>query len=176
MFAMREGFPRRSCQVPIWSSSKKVIVYACVAFMLLGAAPGASAQAPASIEAARQYTQKNGAEILRDFADFLSHPDVARDLPANHKDIDDNAAIIKVKLEQRGVTAQILNVEKSFPAVYGEIKVPNAKLTVGIYAHFDGQPVEGQPWATPPFQPVLRKGKLEANAPTVAFASLTSPL
>src|SRR5579864_1650019 len=68
------------------------------------------AQTSPALRAAKQYTDQHSVEILKDFAQFLSMPDVAHDTPAMRQDIDKNAAFIKSKLEQRGVAVQILNV------------------------------------------------------------------
>jgi len=147
-----------------------------VAILLTVLVCSSFAQSSPAIAAAKLYVDQHGADVLRDFAQFLSMPDVARDTPAMRADIDKNATAIKAKLEQRGVTVQILNVENGFPAVYGEINLPHATRTVGIYAHYDGQPVENQKWATAPFEPVLFKGTFDSGAARVPFADLTSPL
>jgi len=48
------------------------------------------------------------------------------------------------------------------PIVHGALDTPGAKRTVVFYAHYDGQPVKLADWATPPFEPVLRAGTLDA--------------
>ena len=60
----------------------------------------------------------------------------------------------------RGVTARILENGDAPPAVFGQLDAPGATRTVGLYAHYDGQPVNLPEWATPPFQPTL------SSAPT----------
>jgi len=134
------------------------------------------AQEPPALRAAKQYTDQHSVEILKDLTQLLSMPDVARDTPAQRLDIDKNAVYIQTKLQQRGVSVQLLNVEHGFPAVYGELNSPHATRTIGIYAHYDGQPVEGQKWTTVPFEPVLSKGTLESGAALVPISELKSPL
>jgi acetylornithine deacetylase/succinyl-diaminopimelate desuccinylase-like protein len=47
---------------------------------------------------------------------------------------------------------------KSFPLLFAEKSVPNAKKTVLFYFHIDGQPVDRKRWNQPdPFQPTLKK-------------------
>ena len=53
--------------------------------------------------------------------------------------------------------------------VYGEMRVPGARRTIVIYAHYDGQPVDPAQWKGSPFAPVLRDGPLEDGGRDVAF-------
>ncbi len=89
---------------------------------------------------------------MRELADLVAIPDVARD----HANIVRNAEAVKALMERRGIKAQILDNGDAPPAVYGEIRTPGASRTIGLYAHYDGQPVNPPDWATPPFQPTLR--------------------
>src|ERR687891_307720 len=59
------------------------------------------------------------------------------------------------------------------PAVYGELTTPGARRTVVFYAHYDGQPVVPEDWTTPPWQPMLRSGLL--NAPVVEIPRGRTP-
>jgi acetylornithine deacetylase/succinyl-diaminopimelate desuccinylase-like protein len=60
-------------------------------------------------------------------------------------------------LERRGVTARLLESPGGGPpAVFGELAAPGARRTVVLYAHYDGQPVRTDDWATPPWTPTLR--------------------
>ena len=102
--------------------------------------------------AVREWRQQHEAEIVRELAELVAIPDVARD----HPNILKNAALIRTMLERRGITARMLDNGDAPPAVFGELLAPGATRTVGLYAHYDGQPVNPQEWATPPFQPTLR--------------------
>ena len=60
-------------------------------------------------------------------------------------------------MEHRGIPARLLEAKTHGvnPVVYGEIKVPGAKRTLLLYAHYDGQPVNPSEWAPglEPFSP-----------------------
>jgi acetylornithine deacetylase/succinyl-diaminopimelate desuccinylase-like protein len=50
------------------------------------------------------------------------------------------------------------------PVVFGEWKVPGAKRTVILYAHYDGQPTDPKQWnGSLPWQPIIRSAALEKN-------------
>jgi acetylornithine deacetylase/succinyl-diaminopimelate desuccinylase-like protein len=92
--------------------------------------------------------------VLREFTSFVALPNVAVD----SADMRHNADTLLAMLQRRGVTAQLLEVPGSPPAVFGSLLSPGATHTLVLYAHYDGQPVTVSDWATPPWQPVLRNG------------------
>ena len=49
------------------------------------------------------------------------------------------------------------------PLLVGRLDAPGAETTLGVYVHYDGQPVDPSRWTTPPFQPTLRTAAIEAN-------------
>jgi acetylornithine deacetylase/succinyl-diaminopimelate desuccinylase-like protein len=102
------------------------------------------------------------AVILDDFIELLSIPNVATNLP----DMDRNAEHIVGLLKERGFTTRILRAGGA-PYVYAELAAPGAAETVLIYAHFDGQPVQAENWAYPPFSPTLLDGPLTAGGEPV---------
>lgn len=91
------------------------------------------------------------AEILNQYMEFLSIPNVAAD-PAG---LDRNAQWIVAAFAKRGVPMRLLTNPGVPAAVYGEIQTPGATRTVVFYSHYDGQPVDAKQWKTAPFDPVL---------------------
>jgi len=125
----------------------------------LAAAPAAAPDAAALRATVRAWRQAHEPRILREFADLLALSNVATS-PA---DIRRNADHILGLLRARGLEARLLETEGGAPAVYAERTASPGAPTVLIYAHYDGQPVDPAQWATPPWQPVMRDGPLEAG-------------
>jgi acetylornithine deacetylase/succinyl-diaminopimelate desuccinylase-like protein len=112
--------------------------------------PG-SAHAQSAVDAARTYRQAHEAQILRDYAAFLQIPNVASD----SVNIRRNARHIQEQFAERGVTLDVLTVASAPPIVTGRIDAPNATRTIGIYVHYDGQPVDADRWTHGPWTPTL---------------------
>ncbi len=124
------------------------------------------AQSSAAAAAARSYRQAHEHEIISEYVNLLSIPNVASDTP----NIRRNAALISQMLEKRGVRTQLLEVPGAPPVVYGEINAPGATRTLIFYVHYDGQPVEPAKWVGgDPFKPTLRSGAIEAGGRDIPF-------
>ena len=119
---------------------------------LVAALDPSSVRAQSVTPAVRAWRQQHEAEVVKELADLVAIPNVARD----HANIVKNAEAVRALMERRGIKAQILDNGDAPPAVYGELRTPGATRTVGMYAHYDGQPVNPPDWTTPPFQPTLR--------------------
>jgi len=110
--------------------------------------------------------------ILDEFMQLLSIPNIASD----QKNIRRNAEAIAAMLQRRGLASQLLESEQTPgapPLVYAEWKVPKAKRTLVLYAHYDGQPVNPSEWVTDPWTPTLRNGPLTAGGAVVTIDSAT---
>jgi hypothetical protein len=83
--------------------------------MLAAAAMPQSASAQSVTPAVRAWREQHEAEIVRELADLVAIPDVARD----HANIVKNAEAVKALMERRGIKAQILDNGEAPPAVYG---------------------------------------------------------
>lgn len=119
------------------------------------------AKASASLvkqSASKSWRVNNSLQILNDFRDLLSIPNVASDKAAMNK----NADWIESYLHQRQFKTRRLNAGGA-PYIYAELNSPSATKTVLIYAHFDGQPVITERWSTPPWQPTLRDNLIDAG-------------
>lgn len=135
---------------------------------LLGLACWAEVSEP--LQKVRNYRQANEKKIVQEFVDLLAIPNVASDSP----NIKKNADLIVQMLQRRGVEARLLEFKDTPPAVYGELKSPTAAKTIGIYVHYDGQPVDAKQWKSEPWNPVLREGAVDSK--TIDLNSVSGAL
>jgi acetylornithine deacetylase/succinyl-diaminopimelate desuccinylase-like protein len=131
--------------------------------LLLTLAAIASAQTP--LETARAYRQSHEVEILQQFAELLRIPNVARDTP----NIQRNADYVAAEFAKRGVKTQLLTADGAPPLVFGELQVPGATRTLGIYAHYDGQPVDPSQWLQSPWEPTLWTARHDEGGHAIEF-------
>jgi len=127
----------------------------------LALAAAAQAQRPDALRSSvKAYASAHDAAILRELSGLLAIPNLASDAP----NIRRNTERLIQMMSARGITARTLESPSGGPpAVYGELRTPGATRTVVFYAHFDGQPVDTAQWKTPPWEPVLRDNRLEAQ-------------
>jgi reactive intermediate/imine deaminase len=133
-------------------------------------APICSAESGA--ELAREYREQHEAVILREFAEFLTYPNRAQDA----EDIERLAGFIRDQLRSVGVASELLQVEDAPPVVYGRLQVPEATRTLGIYVHYDGQPVDPRNWTHPPFEPTLYTDAMESGGRPRPFPQAGEPV
>lgn len=131
---------------------------AFILFLGLAGADPAFGQST-GLDVARSFREANGPKILRDFAALLALPNVARDSAGIHR----NANYIRELLEDVGVDAELWKMPTAPPIVYGELIVPGAPRTIGIYVHYDGQPVDTSSWTHAPWQPTLYTNDMTAG-------------
>jgi acetylornithine deacetylase/succinyl-diaminopimelate desuccinylase-like protein len=111
----------------------------------------------------RSWVTANQPALVRELIALLEIPNVAADRP----NIRRNAEHLERMLGQRGFASELLETAGN-PLVYGELRVPGAKRTLLVYAHYDGQPVDPKAWRQPdPFKPVLRTGRVDQGGTTV---------
>lgn len=113
-------------------------------------------------EKVRDYRRANEHQILKEYMALLALPNVAADTPNIRK----NAEFIAEMMKQRGLEPRLLEgpTPGTPPAVYAEWKVPEARRTLLLYAHYDGQPTDPKQWTgTHPWQPVFRHAAIESG-------------
>jgi len=120
---------------------------------------GVASASDDGIDAARDHRTRHGARILDDYARFLKTPNTPQDAGG----VRQNAEQIRDLLIARGAEARLWEIEGAAPVVYGRLEAPGATRTLGIYAHYDGQPVEAERWTHPPFEPTLYTRAIEAG-------------
>lgn len=140
---------------------RNTIVVCLLAFILQDVlATGGQTRSPS----VRSFREAHEVEIISEFVDLLSIPNVAADTP----NIRRNAERLLTMMRQRGIESRLLEGNGP-PAVFGELKAAGATQTVCIYAHYDGQPVDASKWASDPFKPTLRDRPLEQGGQVIRF-------
>ena len=137
--------------VKAWRIPTTVAILSAISSPLGAAAPESAPSAAAIREAVAAHRRAHEAAILTELPDLIALPNVASDRPGIRK----NALHLKTLLEKRGLTARLLEQPPHPPVVYGELATPGARSTVVFYAHYDGQPVEADRWASTPYKAVL---------------------
>lgn len=125
-----------------------------------GLLAGPAAAAP------RDWVAANQVELLAEYVDLLTIPNVASDTPNIRRNADRLVAMMRA----RGLSPRLLEGAGPSvpPAVYGEWKVPGAKRTLVLYAHYDGQPVTPEDWkSTPPFEPKLLSDRFDRGGKAI---------
>ena len=123
---------------------------------------GSSIRAQSLTNQVRAYRQAHESEIVGELIDLLSVPNVASDT----LNIKRNAAMLIGMMSQRGIGASLLEGGGP-PSVFGELRTPGATQTIGLYAHYDGQPVDPTKWEGDPFKPILRSATIEAGGKSI---------
>jgi acetylornithine deacetylase/succinyl-diaminopimelate desuccinylase-like protein len=108
----------------------------------------------------REWRQAHEQSILDEYFQLLAIPNIASD----QVNIRRNADAIVAMLQKRKVVTRLVELPGVNPVVFGEITVPVATRTLVFYAHYDGQPLDPKEWATPPFTPVLKDGRIFARS------------
>lgn len=99
--------------------------------------------------------------LLDDLGDLVRIQSVSAD-PRRHGEVEKSAAKTAELFRAAGFDTEIVRASDGAPpAVLGEKKGPEGAPVVLLYAHHDVQP-ENDPadWASPPFEPVVRGGRL----------------
>ena len=120
-----------------------------IALLLIHAS--AFAEPTAIVKGTRTWRAAHQREILTEFVELLSIPNLATDTP----NIQRNATAIRAMCEKRGLTVKLLELEGAPPVAVANLFVPDSKRTIAFYAHYDGQPVDVSQWKSEPWKPVM---------------------
>jgi len=140
-----------------------------IVFLLFPAV--AAAQTNPAAQAARRWRQQHERVIVDELVTLLAVPDISSDKP----NIQRNAELVAKMVGARGVAAKLVSVPGGNPVVIAEIRTPGATRTIGLYAHYDGQPLDPKEWASPPFQPTLRNRPVEDGGTPIPLPAAGTP-
>lgn len=112
------------------------------------------------------YIQNNINSFQEELKEFLSIPSISM-LPEHKDDINRCADYVADKLRSAGMSRVEIFKTEGHPLVYGEWLGAPGKPVVLVYGHYDVQPAEPlELWETPPFEPVIKDGKIFARGAT----------
>jgi acetylornithine deacetylase/succinyl-diaminopimelate desuccinylase-like protein len=124
------------------------------------------------VERARRFRSTHAARLVRDFAGLLAIPDVAADPGGLRR----TAGWIADRFNALGADAEVLGLDGAPPVVVGRIEGSGGGPTIGVYAHYDGQPVDPAAWSVPPFGPTLLTGRLEDGGEEIDLPADGTPV
>jgi acetylornithine deacetylase/succinyl-diaminopimelate desuccinylase-like protein len=112
------------------------------------------------------YIQANKEKYIDELKDFLKIQSIST-LPEHKEAINQAAEFVSRKLKAAGISRINIFKTEGHPIVYGEWLGAPGKPTVLIYGHYDVQPVDPiDLWNHPPFDPVVKDGKIYARGAT----------
>jgi acetylornithine deacetylase/succinyl-diaminopimelate desuccinylase-like protein len=112
------------------------------------------------------YIQSNINAFQEELKEFLSIPSISM-LPEHKNDMNRCASYVADKLRSSGMSRVEIFKTEGHPIIYGEWLGAPGKPIVLIYGHYDVQPVDPvELWDTPPFEPVIKGGKIYARGAT----------
>ena len=120
--------------------------------------PTARLGAQSGADVARSYREANEPSLVRDFSELLSYPN-----RAHTPEIREAALYIRDRMQEVGVPTELVEIDGVSPLVLGRLDVPGATRTLGVYVHYDGQPVDPSNWTHNPFEPTLYSASMEAG-------------
>jgi len=118
-------------------------------------------------EAARQYSRAHAARFQSELVEMLRIPSLSGD-PAHSNDVRRMAEWLAAHLRGLGLGNAAVMPTAGHPVVYGEyLGAGPGKPTVLVYGHYDVVPALMEDgWDTPPFEPVVKDGKIYARGAT----------
>jgi acetylornithine deacetylase/succinyl-diaminopimelate desuccinylase-like protein len=121
----------------------------------------------AKVSSAIEYARQHGARFLDELFEMLRIPSVGAD-PAFAADMRRNAEWLAAHLAALGLDKACVMETAGYPVVYGEwLGAGPEKSTVLVYGHYDVVPaVMEDGWDTPPFEPVVKDGKIYGRGAT----------
>ena len=122
------------------------------------------------------YLAAHRERFLAELIGFLRIPSVSA-LPAHRPDIEAAARWVAGRLEAAGIEAVRILPTGAHPVVYGEWLHAPGKPTLLVYGHYDTQPADPlELWASPPFEPVVRDGRVYARGASDDKGNMLAPL
>jgi acetylornithine deacetylase/succinyl-diaminopimelate desuccinylase-like protein len=120
-------------------------------------------QAVARDEELESYLDRTRERRLESFKALLRIPSISG-IPAHAADCHAAAEFVAADMRAIGLEHVEISETGGHPVVYGDWLAAAGRPTILVYAHYDVQPVDPLDlWESPPFEPVVRDGRILAR-------------
>lgn len=124
----------------------------------------------------KAYLERHASRHMDDLTAFLRIPSISS-LPEHAPDVKRAADWVAGRLESGGIENVQILPTGGHPVIYGDWGHAAGKPTLMIYGHFDTQPVDPiEQWATPPFEPVIKAGRIYARGASDDKGNMLIPI
>lgn len=111
----------------------------------------------------KAYIETNKDRFLDELFELLRIPSVSADSKLK-EEVRNAANYLKQKLVDAGVDTAEIHETEGHPIIYAEKIIDPELPTVLVYGHYDVQPADPyELWDSPPFEPVIKNGKIYAR-------------
>lgn len=111
----------------------------------------------------KEYIENNKSRFLDELIDWLKIPSISADQKFK-KDVKRAAEYLRDEMVRLELDQVEINETPGHPIVYGEKIVDPSLPTILVYGHYDVQPPDPlELWDSPPFEPVIKEGKIYAR-------------
>jgi len=122
------------------------------------------------------YLDEHRDRFINELLEFLRIPSISS-LPDHRADVQKAAEWLEERMTAAGIESVRIVPTGGHPVVYGEWFRGSGRPTVLIYGHFDVQPVDPLDlWENPPFEPIIRDGRIYARGATDNKGNLFIPI
>jgi len=122
------------------------------------------------------YLEEHRPRFLDEMLDFLRIPSISS-LSEHAGDVKRAAEWVASRMRAAGIEGVRILPTGGHPVAYGEWLHAAGKPTAMIYGHFDTQPVDPiDRWSHPPFDPVLRDGRVYARGASDDKGNMLVPI
>jgi acetylornithine deacetylase/succinyl-diaminopimelate desuccinylase-like protein len=87
-----------------------------------------------------------------------------------------NATELSDRFQRLGAAMEVIELENAGPVVVGKLTTARPTATLGVYVHYDGQPVDPDQWTTPPFSATLSTDSWHENGQPIGYPSAGDPI
>lgn len=120
-----------------------------------------------------KYIDRNADHFIEDLRILCQQPSVS----SQKRGIDECVSLLEKIMEDIGLEVRIFEIKNGNPIIFGELRSGSSKECLGFYNHYDVQPPDPlDEWDSPPFNPVIKDGKIYARGASDNKGDLISRL